>query len=153
VATVRVTDSLDGSVHEAETCWYDVARWPGWVDGLTRVVAVEGDWPRPGARVTWESGPAGRGRVTERVTEYEPLAGQTVEVEDDSISGTQRVDFEPAQDGVRIELTLRYSIKRRSPLTPVVDLLFVRRPMTISMTKTLQRFRLALADSREPSVG
>ena len=153
LATVRVTDSFDCSVHEAETCWYDVARWHQWVDGLARVVALEGDWPRPGARVTWESGPAGRGRVTERVTEYEPLVGQTVEVEDDSIRGTQRVEFEPAQNGVRIELTLSYSIKRRSPLTPLVDLLFVRRPMAISLTKTIQRFGLALAESRQPSVG
>ena len=153
MATVRVTHLFDGSVHEAETCWYDVARWPDWVDGLTRVVAVEGDWPRPGAKVTWESGPAGRGRVTERVTAYEPLAGQTVAVEDDSISGTQRVVFDPAEDGVQIELTLSYAIKRRSPLTPLVDLIFVRRPMTISLTKTLGRFGLALADSRQPSVG
>jgi Polyketide cyclase / dehydrase and lipid transport len=153
VATVRVTHSLDGSVHEAETCWYDVARWPDWVDGLTRVVAVEGDWPQPGAKVIWESGPAGRGRVTERVTAYEPLAGQTVEIEDDSIRGTQRVLFAPAEHGAQIELTLSYSIKRRSPLTPLVDVLFVRRPMTISLTKTLHRFGLALADSRQPSVG
>jgi hypothetical protein len=153
LATVRVTDSFDCSVHEAETCWYDVARWPEWVDGLTRVVAVEGDWPRSGASVAWESGPAGRGRVTERVAAYEPLEGQVVEVEDDSIRGTQRVEFEPAQNGVLIQLTLSYSIKRRSPLTPLVDLLFIRRPMAISLTKTLQRFGLALADSREPSVG
>jgi Polyketide cyclase / dehydrase and lipid transport len=153
LSTVRVTDSLDGSVHEAETCWYDLARWPEWVDGLARVVAVDGDWPRPGARVIWESGPAGRGRVTERVTEYEPLARHTVDVEDDSIRGTQRVEFEPAANGVRIQLTLSYSIKRRSPLTPLVDLLFVRRPMATSLTKTLERFGLTLADSREPSVG
>ena len=153
LATVRVTDSFECSVHEAETRWYDVARWPDWVDGLTRVVAVEREWPRLGASVTWESGPAGRGRVTERVIEYEPLAGQTVEVEDGSIRGTQRVEFDPGRNGVRIALTLSYSIKRRSPLTPLVDLLFVRRPMTISLTKTLERFGLALAASREPSVG
>ena len=64
-----------GSVHEAETCWYDTDRWPEWMDGLARVVAVEGDWPGVGSSVTWESGPAGRGRVRERVIAYEPLAG------------------------------------------------------------------------------
>ena len=52
-----------------------------------------------------------------------------------------------------MQLTLRYSIKRRSPLTPLVDLLFVRRPMTISLTRTLTRFAVALAGSRQPSVG
>ena len=153
VATVSVRQLLEGTVHEAETCWYDTARWPDWVDGLARIVAVEGDWPRRGATVIWESGPAGRGRVTERVIEYEPLAGQTVEVEDDSITGTQSVAFDPAGDGVEVELSLTYSIKRRSPLTPLVDRLFVRRPMTLSLAKTLSRFGAALAESRQPSVG
>jgi Polyketide cyclase / dehydrase and lipid transport len=144
---------LDGTVHEAETCWYDTTRWRDWVDELARIVAVDGDWPKRGATVIWESGPAGRGRVRERVVAYEPLAGQTVEVEDDSISGTQRVVFDPAGDGVEVQLSLSYSIKRRSPLTPLLDLLFVRRPMTISLTKTLSRFGVALAESRQPSVG
>jgi hypothetical protein len=153
VRTVRVTQRLDASVHEAETCWYDTARWPGWVDSLARVIAVEGEWPRVGATVVWESGPAGRGRVRERVIVYEPLAGQTVEVEDDSISGTQRVAFNPVDAQVEVELTLSYSIKRRSPLTPVIDVLFVRRPMTISLTKTLSRFAVVLAESRHAGVG
>jgi hypothetical protein len=91
--------------------------------------------------------------VQERVIAYEPLAGQTVEVEDDSIRGTQTVAFNPADGGVEIELALSYSIKRRSPLTPVIDLLFVRRPMAISLTKTLTRFAVVLADSRQDGVG
>ena len=153
MATVSVTQFVDGTVHDAESCWYDTARWADWVDELARVVTVERDWPRPGATVTWESGPAGRGRVRERVIAYEPLAGQTVEVEDDSITGTQRVVFEPTGDGVEVQLSLSYSIKRRSPVTPLVDLLFVRRPMTTSLTRTLSRFGVALAESRGPSVG
>ena len=153
MATIRVDHLLDGTVHEAERCWYDTTRWPEWVDELARIVAVEGDWPRPGATVIWESGPAGRGRVRERVTAYEPLAGQTVEVEDDSITGTQRVAFDPAGGGVHVQLTLSYSIKRRSPLTPLIDLLFVRRPMATSLTRTLTRFAVTLAGSRQPTVG
>ncbi len=35
-----------------------------------------------GGGVTWESGPAGRGRVTETVVDYVPAGGQTVEVGD-----------------------------------------------------------------------
>jgi hypothetical protein len=153
VTTVHVKQLLDGTVHEAETCWYDTARWPDWVDELARVVAVEGDWPQRGASVIWESGPAGRGRVRQTVIAYEPLAGQTVEIEDDSITGTQRVEFEPTGGGVEVQVSLRYSIKRRSPLTPLLDVLFVRRPMTISLTRTLSRFGAALAESRQPSVG
>jgi hypothetical protein len=153
VATVTVKQIVEGSVHEAETCWYDVARWPDWVDELARVVAVEGDWPRSASTVTWQSGPAGRGRVRERVVAYEPLGGQTLEVEDDSITGTQQVRFEPVEAGVEVTFSLSYRIKRRSPLTPLVDALFVRRPMAISLAKTVGRFAVALAESRQPSVG
>ena len=140
-------------MHEAQTCWCDTGRWPEWVDGLARVVALEGEWPHPGATVTWESGPAGRGRVRERVAEFEPLAGLTTEVEDDSMTAVQRVSFEPVPDGVLVALSLEYSIKRRSPLTPVVDRLFVRRPMVMSLSKTLGRSGGVLAESRSADVG
>jgi polyketide cyclase/dehydrase/lipid transport protein len=148
-----VSESFPASVHEAEACWYDTARWPQWVDQLERVVSVQGEWPQPGAVVTWQSGPAGRGRVTEQVIESEPLAGYTVEVEDDSITGEQSVLFEPAEDGVVVQLTLRYKIKRRSPLTPLIDVLFVRRLMISSLEKTLGSFGGLLAESRHSGVG
>jgi hypothetical protein len=153
VATVRVNQLLDGSVHEAETCWYDTSRWPEWVDELARVIDVQGDWPHLGAIVTWQSGPAGRGRVKERVTAFEPLEGYSVEVDDDSITGTQRVAFEPAGDGVDVQLSLTYAIKRRSPLTPLIDRLFVRRLMATSLEKTLSNFGVVLEESRHPGVG
>lgn len=144
---VRVTQTFAASVHEAESCWYEVDRWPEWVDGLARVLEVSRSWPREGASVLWESGPAGRGRVRETVIEYAPLRGQTVAVEDDSISGTQRISFDPVDDGVELELSLRYAIKRRTPLTPLIDRLFVRRPMALSLARTAERFS-AVADAR-----
>lgn len=153
VAAVRVSESFPGSVHDAEQCWYDTSRWPEWVDELARVVSVEGDWPQVGSVVVWHSGPAGRGRVTERVIAYEPLEGYTVEVEDDSITGEQTVLFNPAEDGVEIQLALSYRIKRRSPLTPLIDALFVRRVMIASLEKTLGAFGGVLAWSRRPGVG
>lgn len=149
---VRVAREFTGTVHEAERCWCDTARWAQWVAGLGRVVEVSRHWPREGSNVVWESVPAGRGRVHERVTEHEALRGLTVAVEDDSITGVQRVSFDPVPKGVRIELSLEYSIKRRSPLTPLVDWLFVRRPMTISLSNTLERFGVALAESRRSSL-
>jgi len=153
VATVRVTNTFPGSVHEAEVCWYATAHWPEWVDELARVVSVEGDWPRPGSSVSWQSGPAGRGNVRERVVAYEALGGQTVEVRDDSIEGRQRVSFTPADGGVEIELSLEYAITRRSALTPLIDALFVRRLMAGSLRKTLTQFGVRLAESRHASVG
>jgi hypothetical protein len=153
VSKVRVAQAFPGSVHEAETCWYDTARWPEWVDELAHVIEVEGDWPQPGSIVTWQSGPAGRGRVTERVTEFEPLSGYTVAVEDDSITGEQTVAFNPAEEGVEVELALQYAIKRRTPLTSLIDRLFVRGVMTTSLKTTLSGFGAVLADSRHPGVG
>jgi Polyketide cyclase / dehydrase and lipid transport len=144
VASVRVALTLPETVHDAETQWYDTNRWPAWVDGLARVVEVDGEWPGAGAVVIWESGPAGRGRVVERVIEHEPLAGQTLAVEDDAIRGRQSVAFTPRGERVEIALSLEYEIKRRTILTPLIDLLFIRRAMARSLADTLARFRAEL---------
>jgi uncharacterized membrane protein len=144
MATVDATLSVPGSVHDAETLWYDTTRWVAWVDGLDSIVAVDGDWPRVGGRVVWESGPAGRGRVTEQVVGYEQLSGQTLEIEDDSIRGRQSVTFTPAGDGVEMDLRLEYKIKKRSIVMPIVDLLFIRNAVRASLRATLTRFGLEL---------
>jgi hypothetical protein len=150
---VSAVETFPGSVHEAETVWYDTAGWRSWVDGLDRVVEVDARWPQLGASVKWESGPAGRGRVLERVTAYEPLSGQTVEVEDDSIQGRQSVAFAPVEEAVEVMLTLEYEIRRRSLLTPLVDLLFIRRAFRMSLDATLRRFGLELEAARGADVG
>jgi Polyketide cyclase / dehydrase and lipid transport len=148
---VRAKRVLAGTVAEAEGRWYDTERWDRWIDGLEQVAAVQGPWPRPGATVTWVSGPAGRGRVTERVTAQEPLGGQTVEVDDESIRGRQTVAFTPVDDGVEVALTLEYEIKRRNPLTPLVDLLFIRRAFATSLQSTVSRFGAELQARRKAS--
>jgi Polyketide cyclase / dehydrase and lipid transport len=153
MATVRATAQYPAPVHVAEACWYDTERWPLWIDQLARVVSVQGDWPNPGATVVWESGPAGRGRVTEHVVARQSLVGQTLEVEDDSITGQQTVTFIPEPPGVGVELSLDYAIKKRTPVTWLVDLLFIRRLMAGSLRSTLGRFGTALETSRGPEVG
>ena len=149
--SVRVAHIVPGTVYEVEQRWYDTSRWPAWVDGLQRVVDVSGEWPEVGASVTWESGPAGRGRVVERVVEHEPLAGQTVAVTDDSIEGRQSISFTPVQDGVELGLTLSYEIKRRTLVTPLVDVLFIRRAMATSLATTLSRFAAEASTRRSPT--
>ncbi len=146
MSTVTVKLQVPGTVHQTESLWYDTRRWPAWVEGLERVEEVGGEWPRTGGFVRWRSGPAGRGTVTERAIAYEPRAGQTVEVEDDSVSGQQSVNFTPhAKEQTEIELTLDYEIKGRRLLTPLVDLLFIRRAMVASLRATLDRFRVEAA--------
>jgi len=146
--SVSVQRSFAGPVAEAERCWYDTGRWSRWIDGLERVIRVDGDWPNSGASVVWESGPAGRGRVTERVIEREPRTGQTLEVEDPSIRGRQSVRFTPREDGVEVSLSLEYALKRRSLISPLVDLLFIRRAMTVSLGATMSHFGSELQAAR-----
>jgi uncharacterized membrane protein len=140
MATVEASVGITATVHEAEQLWYDTAAWERWVEGLERVTDVSGDWPRVGASVAWESGPAGRGSVTERVVEFDQLSGQTVEVEDDSIRATQSVAFVPIDDGVEVTMVLDYKLKRRSLVMPIVDALFIRNAMRASLRATLARF-------------
>ncbi|HEY1522144.1 MAG TPA: SRPBCC family protein [Solirubrobacteraceae bacterium] len=144
---VTATIELPGLVYDAETCWYDVGRWPEWVDGLARIVEVRGDWPKVGSEVVWESHPAGRGTVRERVTEYGPRSGQTSDVDDDSVTARQSVSFQPLADGVQLQLALEYSLKRRSPVSWLVDLVFIRRLMGSSLGRTLNRFQAVLSNS------
>jgi hypothetical protein len=144
--SVTVAQTFPGSVSEAESRWYETSRWPQWRSECDRVLEVMGAWPQRGSMVVWESGPAGRGRVTERVVDYEVRRGQTVEVEDDSIRGHQTVGFSPQDPGVQVTLSLAYEIKRRSPVTAIIDLLFIRRAMAVSLSTTVSRFGGGLQD-------
>ena len=135
----RAVIELPAQVSAAEALWYDVRRWPSFVDGFAHAAKVEDGWPAVGGRLVWDSTPHGRGRVIERVTEHSPGAGHATEVEDPRLRGTQEVRFEALQDGTAIALQLEYRLKDRTPLTPVVDLLFIRRSLRDSLRRTLSR--------------
>ncbi len=132
---------MPGRIVEAEELWYDPHRWPAWVDGFGHIQRLEGDWPNPGSRLLWASPPRGRGLVQEHVTAYEPRSGQTRQIEDERLQGTQTVTFEVADaDHVQVTLTLEYELKGANALTPLVDRLFIRRELTDSLKRTLARF-------------
>ena len=152
MSRVRASIQVPGLASEAEALWYDTTRWPTFIDGLHHVARVEGDWPHAGARVLWDSSPGGRGRVQERVTAYAAREGQTLDVEDEKLRGTQRVTFTPADDGVVVALELSYELKEARPGMALVDLLFIRRPQRESLQRTLRRFRTEVAAEREGSV-
>jgi hypothetical protein len=147
MSRVSATVELPGRVYDAEQCWYDLDRWPKWVDQFHALLESTGDWPKAGSTLIWQSTPAGRGRVTEDVVEYEPRSGQTSQVDDDSITGRQSVRFTALEDGVELQLSLEYRLKRRSPFSAVTDLLFIRRLMAASLARTLAEFQLVLGDS------
>ena len=131
---------VPGRLAEVEDLWYDRHRWPSWVDGFGHVVKLEGDWPEVGARLLWQSPPKGRGLVQERVQAFEARTGQTLEVEDERLRGVQTVGFQADGDQVRVTLALEYELKETSPLSPLVDRLFIRRSLGDSLRRTLTRF-------------
>ncbi len=126
---------------EAEALWYETSRWPTFVDGFSHVVNTEGDWPAAPSTLVWQSTPAGRGRVVERVTQYESRVGQTAEVDDPRMTATQRVAFEPKEGGVEVTLSLDYALKQGGgPIKPVIDFLFIRRAISDALKRTVDRF-------------
>jgi hypothetical protein len=139
---VRAEVDVAALASAAEELWYDTSRWPTFVDGLAHVAKVEGDWPRAG-RVLWDAKVDGRGRVDERVVDHEARVGQTLRVEDEKITGTQRVAFEPSDSGCKVVLTLEFSLKMDPPQRQLIDV-FSRRPMRDSLKRTLARFKREL---------
>jgi hypothetical protein len=137
----RASASIEvpGLASEAEALWYDPVRWAAWVDGFGHVVELSPDWPAAGS-LKWNSKPGGRGLVLETVTAYEPRGGQTLAVEDGRLRGTQRVGFTPGADVVKVTLSLEYELKQGSALSWLVDRVFVRRELTASLRRTLERF-------------
>jgi uncharacterized membrane protein len=142
-------DLPETRVADAEALWYDLTRWPSFIEGFKHVVSAEGDWPERGARVVWESVPDGRGRVLEHVLGHTQREGQEVAVEDPRITGTQRVRFAPGgEDGVRMTLELEYTLSGGGPLRAVTDLLFIRRAQSDALRRTLYRFARELEAER-----
>ncbi len=137
----KASVALPGRVSDAEALWYDLRRWPAFVDGFAHVQRVEGDWPRPGARVVWVSTPGGRGLVAETVTDFTVREGQTLSVEDPKVRGTQTVRF--AHE--RVTLELDYTLKERNLLAAP----FVKRAFTDALRRTLVRFARELQGDLE----
>jgi hypothetical protein len=139
------------SLAAAEAFWYDLERWPLFIDGFHSVLSVTGEPPLVGSSVLWQSTPAGRGEVRETVTDYRPGVGQELEVEDDAISGRQSVGFSVEANQLRVQLELDYRLKGSSPLRFVTDWLFIRRAQSESLQRTLTAFRLELEAQGEES--
>lgn len=142
---------------EALELWTDLQRWPSFVEGFARVVEADSTWPAPGARIVWESAPGGRGRVTERVTAYEPGRSFSTQVFEEQLTGTQSFSAGEAPPGggapadeaqALVELKLEYQLSRSGPLAPVTDFLFIRRALSDSLRRTLRRYAV---EAREKS--
>ena len=97
------------------------------------------NWPEPGTRLVWDSGPGGRGRVTEKVAASDATRFAT-KVYEDRLYGTQTAAFAPDPDGgARMRLTLQYELTGDNPFSAVTDLLFIRRALRDALGRTLDR--------------
>ena len=148
MAATSAVRHIDLEPARAWGLWTDIARWPTFVEGFTRVVEQRGEWPEQGSRVVWTSTPGGRGRVTEKVTGSQPGAAFATQVFEESLAGTQLATFEQAEDGrTRVELRLDYElVSFAGPLRGIADVLFIRRALNQALNRTLARFATEAAE-------
>jgi hypothetical protein len=139
--TARAIWDLAAPVGLAARLWTDTSRWPTFVDGFGHVDQIDERWPAPGSKVVWQSGPAGRGRVTERIVECDDEHVVT-EVFEDQLHGRQSVFFEPG----RVTMELDYELTTGGPLRGLTDFLFIRRALAMALERTLRRFSTEAAD-------
>jgi polyketide cyclase/dehydrase/lipid transport protein len=143
----RVTASVAvrASLAEVWEYYFDPAGWSAWVDGFARVDSDMG-YPETGGTLRWSSGPAGRGTVTERVTEHEPRRLHRVEFEDPETTGRLAVTFEI--DGERTVVTqeLDYRLREGGVFAKVTDRLFIRSQMRGSLSRSLARLKLEVEE-------
>jgi hypothetical protein len=141
----READIVPLPAASARRLWTDTSRWPTFVDGFSRVIEIDPQWPEPGSKVVWESGPAGRGRVTERIREVTPDTIVSA-VFEDQLVGTQTVTFDPEGEGTYVTIELVYELQKGGPLRWLTDLLFIRRALTDALRRTLLRFSTEAAE-------
>jgi hypothetical protein len=140
VRTARAQAELVLTPEAALRLWADVDRWASFVEGFARTLELSPDWPGGGARLVWESTPAGRGRVTEKVVEGEGPDRFVTQVFEDRLHGTQTFRVVESEGGSRAELSLEYTLTKYGPLGAVADAIFIRRAIRDSLRRTLTHF-------------
>src|SRR5436190_10683769 len=141
MGTVRSDYPLTVPPGLASRLWTDTSRWPTFVDGFSHVVDIDDTWPEPGSKVVWQSGPAGRGRVTERILERDDEHVVT-QVFEEQLHGTQTVYFQAE----RVLMELEYELAKGGPLRGLTDVLFIRRALAMALERTLRRFSTEAQD-------
>jgi hypothetical protein len=148
VSVARVDRAVTLPPERAAELWRDARRWSAFVEGFQRFADVSPDWPAVGSRLVWDSVPSGRGRVTEKVVDTGDRRFAT-RVAEERLIGTQRVTFEPAEDGGSlVRLELEYELTSDAPLKAVADVIFIRRAVRDALGRTLRRFAIEAEEER-----
>ena len=140
---------IDADLKEVWDVYFDDARWASWVDGFARVESSDG-YPERGGTLNWQSTPAGRGLVTEKVIDHEPRTVHRVSFDDPESEGELEATFEIQGDRVRVAQTMSYKIKHPGFFGPATDIFFVRRQVVGSLERSLARLK---HETEEPEVG
>jgi hypothetical protein len=122
--------------------WTDPNRWSTFMEGFARIVERDPEWPAEGARLVWESVPAGRGKVTEKVVEPPASDRFASRVFEERLVGVQTFRAAESEGGSRVELSLEYTLTKYGPLGAVADVIFIRRALRDSLRRTLFRFKI-----------
>ncbi len=141
----RAEDVVALAPEAALALWSDTARWPSFVEGFARVLERSDEWPAVGSRVVWESGPGGRGRVTEKVAERVPDRFAT-QVFEDALIGTQRLTAVEDAYGSRVLLELEYRLVKYGAFGAMADAIFIRRALRDALRRTLRHFAIEAED-------
>ena len=138
--TARAQGDLVLTPEAALRLWTDLDRWPTFIEGFARVLELSPDWPAGNSRLIWESTPAGRGRVTEKVAAGQGPDRFVTHVFEERLVGTQTFRAVESEGGSRAELSLEYALSKYGPLGAVADAIFIRRAIRDSLRRTLFRF-------------
>jgi hypothetical protein len=139
--TARAAGVVPLAPEGALALWTNLDRWASFVEGFAHVLEVSEDWPAEGSRTIWESGPGGRGRVTEKVVEHSNSRFAT-RVSEEALQGRQSFGVGEDADGARVELALEYELTKYGPLRAVADSIFIRRSLRDALGRTLRRFAI-----------
>jgi uncharacterized membrane protein len=148
----KVSESvvIDAPLAEVWDFYFQPGTWPAWVDQFGRVESSRG-YPEAGGTLVWESGAAGRGKVTERVLVHEPRTRHRIEFRDPESEGELEVRFaiEPGEGAgaTRVEQEMEYAITSGGALSGLTDVLFVRSQIRRSLQRSLARLRLEVMDA------
>jgi hypothetical protein len=142
--TVAAEAEVPLAPEEAAELWTDARRWATFVEGFARVIERNEAWPDEGGKLVWESGPEGRGRVTERIVERRPGLIRS-EIFEERLSGVQTARFE----GNRFALALDYRLTHGGPLGALTEVLFIRRALRDSLRRTVRRFAVEAEEAAE----
>ena len=143
VATESVR--IKATLAETWDFYFDLGSWSSWVEGFDRVESSD-DYPDKGGRLVWRSRPAGRGRVAERVIEHQPRRRHRIAYEDPESDGELVTTFGIDGDEVEVTQEWKYRMKEGGVLAPITDRLFVRRQISGSLARTLNRLKLEIEE-------